>query len=131
MANFSGRDGAASYDGDAIGELRVWSLDLDVELTEDTVKGDTIRTYKPDLPVGRFTLEAWLDHANPGQAGFIADVHARNETPKEVILTVATGKTFTFNALQVNYRTSSPEGNSLVALSLQGTLTSIPVVGWA
>jgi hypothetical protein len=120
----------------AIGELRVWSLDLDVELTEDTVKGDTVRTYKPDIPAGRGTVECWLDYGDTAQAALIDDINAGNQ-PEVTAELFATGadpgppaKKFAVSALAVNYRVNSPEGNARVSLTFGLTLTSIPAVTW-
>jgi len=132
MANYGGRNGAATYNGQSIGELISWEFSYEGELIEDTVKGDSLRTYVPDLPTGRCTLVAFLDRASTGQDAMMDDVEAGlNNTARAVVLTVASGKTFSFSAYVTGYVTGSPEGGERDRVTFTLALTTAVTPAWA
>ncbi len=135
MSNFSGRDGAASYAAVTVGELRSWSLDgVEVETIEDTVKGDAARTHKVGLgDGGTATLTAFLDYVT-AQQDIIDHINTPTGIPSggvAIVLTVDTGKTFSFNAMPTTYTTTSPEGSGLVEATFTLKVTGAISMAWA
>ena len=45
MATKSGKDGLVKVSSNTVAEVRNWTLDLSADTIEDTVMGDTARTY--------------------------------------------------------------------------------------
>jgi hypothetical protein len=132
MATFRGQDGSATYNAVSIGELRSWEMTgNEVELIDDTVKGDTSRTYKGGLVApGSAVLNCWLDYVT-GQQDVIDFINAGTSTAQSLVLTVDSGKTFTANAICQSYSVNSPEGSSVVDLTLNFQLSGDITVAWA
>ena len=49
MATFKGSDGVVKAGGNAIAEIRTFSVEQTADTIEDTKMGDTARTYKSSL----------------------------------------------------------------------------------
>ncbi len=69
MANQRGQDGSVTIGAIALDELRTWSLDgVALEIIDDTVKGDTHRTFKGGIgDGGSISLSCWLDYTTAQQ----------------------------------------------------------------
>jgi len=72
MANHTGKDGIVKIGANAIGEMRSWSYSVSGETIEDTVMGDTARTYKPGLTTWSGSAEAFWDEADTAQTAITA-----------------------------------------------------------
>jgi hypothetical protein len=132
MATYRGQDGSATYSAISIDELRSWELTgSEIELIDDTVKGDTTRTYKGGLvEPGTATLTGYLDYVT-GQQDVIDFINAGTATAASLVLTVDTGKTFTANAICQSYSVNSPEGSSVVEVTFNFKLSGAITPAWA
>lgn len=134
MANYRGMDGSATVATNAIGELRDWALDgVTIETIEDTVKGDKHKTYLGGLgDGGTARLTGWLDGADAGQTVVIGYFAAA--TPQSaavaVVLTVSTGKTFSFNGVPQTMGLGSPE-NGLCPVTFTFKVSGAVTKAWA
>ena len=72
MANHTGKDGLVKIGSDTLGELRTWSYSVSGEVIEDSVMGDTARTYKPGLTTWSGSAEAFWDEADTAQTALTA-----------------------------------------------------------
>jgi len=72
MANHVGKDGLVKIGSDTLGELRTWSYQVSGEVIEDSVMGDTARTYKAGLTTWSGTAEAFWDEADTAQGNLTA-----------------------------------------------------------
>lgn len=61
MATFKGSDGIVKAGGNAIGEIRSFSIDETADTIEDTKMGDSARTYKASLTSFTASIEAMFD----------------------------------------------------------------------
>ena len=135
MSNFRGQDGSATVAGTAIGELRDWALDgVAIETIDDTVKGDKHRTFLGGLADGGTArLTGWLDGGDAGQAIVIGYFAAA--TPQSaavtVVLTVNTGKTYTFSAVPTSWSTGSPEGTAACPVTFSFKVSGAVTQAWA
>jgi hypothetical protein len=132
VATYRGQDGSVTFNAVSIGEVRSWTLNgSEIELIEDTVKGDTTKTYKGGLvESGTATVVCWLDYVT-GQQDVIDYVIAGTDTAYSLVLLVESGKSFTGNALCQSYSVTSPEGSSVVEVTLNFKYTAAISVAWA
>jgi hypothetical protein len=112
--------------------VRSWTLNAsEVEMIDDTVKGDTSRTFKGGLvSPGTATVVCWLDYVT-GQQDVIDYITAGTSTGYSLVLTVDTGKTFTADAISQGFTVSSPEGSSIVEVTYTFQLSGDITVAWA
>jgi hypothetical protein len=134
MANFRGQDGSATVASVSIGELRSWSLDgVTIDTIEDTVKGDLHKTYLGGLgDGGSCSFTCYLDYVT-GQQDLVDYFAAATPQSAAVamVLTVDTGKTFSFNAVPQTFSTNSPEGSALVEATFNLKVSGAITVAWA
>ncbi len=132
MANQRGQDGSATVGAVAIDELRSWSMDgVALEIIDDTVKGDTHRTFKGGIgDGGSMSLSCWLDYTT-AQQDIIDLINAGTGDAVAFVLLAATGKTFTGNAVPQSYSISSPEGSALTEITLNLKVTGAVGVSWS
>ena len=132
MATYRGQDGSVTWGSSSISECRSWAINSPtLDTIEDTVKGDTAKTYKTGLlDPGTATVECYLDYTT-GQQDVIDDINAGTGTEASLVLTVDTGKTFTVDAIPLSYSVSSPEGASIVPATFEFRLSGTIVVAWA
>jgi hypothetical protein len=134
MANYRGQDGSATVATNAVGELKAWALDgVTIETIEDTVKGDKHKTYLGGLgDGGSASLTCQLDGADAGQAAIIGYFAAA--TPQSaavaVVLTVNTGKTFSFSAVPTSMSVGSPEGSSIDTATFNFKVSGAVTMAW-
>ena len=116
----------------ALDELRSWSLDgVAIETIDDTVKGDTHRTFKGGIGDGGTTsFSCWIDYTT-AQQDVIDLINAGTGAAVAFVLLVEAGKTFTGNAVPVSYAISSPEGSALSEITITMKVSGAVGVTWA
>ena len=67
MATFSGSAGVVKAGGNAIGEIRSFSVEQSGDVIEDTKMGDSARTFKPSLTQFTASVEALFDDTDTTQ----------------------------------------------------------------
>lgn len=67
MATFSGSAGVVKAGGNAIGEIRSFSVEQSSDVIEDTKMGDSARTFKPSLTQFTASVEALFDDTDTAQ----------------------------------------------------------------
>lgn len=132
MATYRGQDGSVTFGSSSVAECRSWTINsATLDQIEDTVKGDTAKTFKTGLlDPGTATIECYLDYTT-GQQDIIDDINAGTGAEASLVLTVDTGKTFTVDAIPLSYSVSSPEGASIVPVTFEMKLSGTIVVAWA
>jgi len=101
MATFSGSAGVVKAGGNAIGEIRSFTVDQTGDTVEDTAMGDTTRSFKATLSTFTASIDALFDENDTAQ----------------IAMTIGTELAFLFH----------PEGSGSGAyqLSGQGIITGI------
>ena len=61
MATFKGSDGVVKAGGNAIAEIRSFSVEQTADTIEDTKMGDAARTYKSSLTSFTASIDALFD----------------------------------------------------------------------
>jgi hypothetical protein len=61
MATFKGSEGVVKVGGNAIAEIRSFSIEESADTIEDTAMGDTSRTYKSSLKSFTASIDALFD----------------------------------------------------------------------
>ncbi len=132
MSTFRGQDGSVTWQASSVSECRSWSINsAQLDEIEDTVKGDTSKTFKTGLlDPGTSTVTCYLDYVT-GQQDVIDDINAGTGTSASLVLLVDTGKTFTVNAIPLSYSVESPEGASIVPVTFTFRNSGTIVVAWA
>ena len=132
MANQRGQDGSAKIGAISFDELRSWSLDgVSLEMIDDTVKGDTHRTFKGGIgDGGTLTLTAWIDYTT-AQQDVIDLINAGTGAEVAFVLLAAAGKTFTGNAVPQSYSIESPEGSAVSTFTYTAKVSGAVGVTWA
>jgi hypothetical protein len=67
MATFSGSAGVVKAGGNAIGEIKSFSVEQSSDVIEDTKMGDSARTFKPSLTQFTASVEALFDDTDTTQ----------------------------------------------------------------
>ena len=67
MATFSGSAGVVKAGGNAIGEIRSFTVDQTAATVEDTAMGDTTRSYKATLNTFTASIDALFDDTDTAQ----------------------------------------------------------------
>ena len=67
MATFSGSAGVVKAGGNAIGEIRSFTVDQTGDTVEDTSMGDAARTYKATLNTFTASVDALFDDTDTAQ----------------------------------------------------------------
>ena len=123
-------DAAVTFASNSVAEIRSWSLTTALEIIDDTVKGDTHKTFLGGLATWEGTATAWLDYDDTEQAELIDAI--ANDPPDGAIaglmFQVASGKTWYGGAEIQNFRTESQEGSAVtpVTFDFQGTGQVLP-----
>lgn len=133
MATYRGQDGSVTWNSSTILECRSWVINsAQLDTIEDTVKGDTSKTFKTGLlDPGTASVSVYLDYAGTGQGAIIDDIVAGTGTSASLVLVVDTGKNFTVNGIPVSFNASSPEGSSIVETTFEFRLSGAIAVNWA
>ena len=121
---------AVTFASNSVAEIRTWELASELEMIDDTVKGDTHRTFKGGLAKWNGTATALLDYLDTEQASLIDEI--ANDPPDGTIaglmFQIASGKTWYGAGELSNFRAESPEGTALVPVSFdfQGSGQVLP-----
>ncbi len=67
MATLVGKDGVVKIGSNAIGEIRSYSIEQTMDVIEDSVIGDTDRTYTSGLKSFSGSMDVFFDDTNTGQ----------------------------------------------------------------
>jgi len=67
MATFSGSAGVVKAGGNAIGEIRSFTVDQTGDTVEDTAMGDTTRSFKATLSTFTASVDALFDDSDTAQ----------------------------------------------------------------
>lgn len=120
-----------TFTSNSVAELTSWSIDeAAAEMIEDTVKGDTYRTYKFGYVNWRGSASARLDYGDTKQAALIDMIASGSPdgTIATLAFVVAEGavgelKMLYGAAYLTNFSVTSPEGSSIVdvTFNFQGT----------
>jgi len=133
MATYRGQDGSVTWNSSTIAECRSWVLNSSqLDTIEDTVKGDTSKTFKTGLlDPGTASVTVYLDYAATGQGAIIDDIVAGTGTAATLVLVVDTGKNFTVSGIPTSFNAASPEGSSIVESTIEFRLSGAISVNWA
>lgn len=133
MATYRGQDGSVSWNSSVVAECRSWVLNSSqLDTIEDTVKGDTSKTFKTGLlDPGTASVTVYLDYAGAGQGAIIDDIIAGTGTAATLLLIVDTGKEFSVSGIPVGFNSASPEGSSIVEATIEFRLSGAISVNWA
>jgi hypothetical protein len=71
MPRYTGNDGYISVDGDAVGNLKGWSLEITGDEIDVAAMGDTARVRLPGKPNVSGSISVWFDDADAGQANLV------------------------------------------------------------
>lgn len=124
-----GNNVTVTFNSNSIGELTRWSIDsVEQELIEDTVKGDTTKTYKGGYVNWNGSAAARLDYGDTKQAELI-DMLASGSpdgtiaTLMFVVEDVTLGdlKHLYGSAYLTSFSITSPEGSSIVEVTFAFT----------
>jgi hypothetical protein len=124
MATFTGVAGLVHWDGDSIGEMTSFSLDVNQEPVEDTVISDTTRSYQAGILNWSGTAEVFWSDDDTGQVAMWTEL--LTPVAKEMIFFPEGASTgdikWTGNALITSHSLTSST-NSMVSMSIsfQGT----------
>ena len=69
MATFQGKDGVIEVGGNAVAEIRSYSIDETMDTIEDTAMGDTARTYKVGLKSFSGSADVYFDDTDTSGQG--------------------------------------------------------------
>ena len=124
MATFTGVAGLVHWDGDSIGEITSFSLDVNQEPVEDTVISDTARSYQVGILNWSGTAEVFWSDVDSAQVAMWTEL--LTPVAKEMIFFPEGSTTgdikWTGNAIITSHSLTSST-NSMVSLSIsyQGT----------
>tara|TARA_R100001594_G_scaffold135056_1_gene176544 strand:- start:503 stop:901 length:399 start_codon:yes stop_codon:yes gene_type:complete len=124
MATFTGVAGLVHWDGDSIGEMTSFSLDVNQEPVEDTVISDTTRSYQAGILNWSGTAEVFWSDVDSAQVAMWTEL--LTPVAKEMIFFPEGASTgdikWTGNALITSHSLTSST-NSMVSMSIsfQGT----------
>ena len=64
MANHTGSEGTVKIAANVIAEIRNWSIDESGDTIEDTIMGESARTFKAGLTTWTGSLDCWWDETD-------------------------------------------------------------------
>lgn len=132
MTTYRGQDTDISYNAHDIAEVVSINLSgIDTDLIEDTIKGDSFKSYKGGLvDGGEISVSCRLDQDATGQSAIVTDANAGLGTSRHVIVTIDTGKTIAQDVVALGYSIDSPEGSSIVGVTYRMKIISTVSVAW-
>jgi hypothetical protein len=120
MANHRGSDGTVHVGTDAVAEIRSWSLESTADTIEDSVMGDSARTYQVGLASWSASVDCYWDDDDTAQTALTAGASVSLTLYPEG--TAAGGTKYTGTALVTSVSTSSSfDGMLEVSFSATGT----------
>jgi len=121
---------AVTFASNSVGEIRQWRLEASLDIIEDTVKGDSHKTYKGGLAMWRGSATAWLDYDDTQQAALIDEIASDppDGTIAGLLLEIASGKQWYGAGELSNFNIESPEGSIIVPVTFdfQGSGQALP-----
>lgn len=120
MATHTGSEGTIKIGSDTVGEIRSYSISETADTIEDTVMGDSSRTYKTGLKSFSGSVDVFWDETDAGQTALtVGSSVTFNVYPEGA----TTGdKYFTGTALVTGLTVNgSSDGMVEASLTLQGT----------
>ncbi len=125
-------DAAVSFADNRMAEVKSWTVDqAGFEMIEDTVKGDTHKTYRGGLNTFTGSAAAWLDYLDTQQAALIDAI--ANDPPDgaiaSLILEVAPSRFFYGGVVLASFVSASPD-NGLVPVGFTFQGTGQVLVSW-
>lgn len=120
MATHTGSEGTIKVGSDTVGEIRSYSISETADTIEDTVMGDSSRTYKTGLKSFSGSVDVFWDETDAGQTALsVGSSVTFNVYPEGA----TTGdKYFTGTALVTGLTVNgSSDGMVEASLTLQGT----------
>jgi hypothetical protein len=130
MANFANDLGSIEVGSQAVGEVLAYSWDgADVGVIEDTIKGETVRTFKSGrVDLGTFTITAQFDYGDTnGQKVLLDDVIAGTGTSLTVDLISDTGKEINLTGFATGVSVENAEGEGIQQATYVGKVTAASV----
>ena len=119
MANHKGSDGTVHVGSDAIGEIRSWSLESTADTIEDSVMGDSARTYQVGLASWSASVDCYWDDDSTAQDALTAGASVSLTLYPEG---TSAGTKYSGTALVTSVSTSSSfDGMLEVSFSATGT----------
>ncbi len=132
MATFRGTDGSATWAAAAVANLKTWEITTNLAVIDTSVKGSAFQTVVGGQVSGTAKLTCLLD-AVTGQLALLTNIMQATPTtaPAALVLTAATGKTYTVQALFTGSTVSSPDINGLCTADFNFTLSGQVTQAWA
>tara|TARA_R100000664_G_C2735843_1_gene125318 strand:- start:875 stop:1258 length:384 start_codon:yes stop_codon:yes gene_type:complete len=119
MANHKGSDGTVHVGTDAVAEIRSWSLESTADTIEDSVMGDSARTYQVGLASWSASVDCYWDDDDTAQTALTAGASVSLTLYPEG---TSAGTKYTGTALVTSVSTSSSfDGMLEVSFSCTGT----------
>ena len=72
MANHKGSDGTVHVGTDAVAEIRSWSLESTADTIEDSLMGDSARTYQVGLASWSASVDCYWDDDDTAQTAILS-----------------------------------------------------------
>lgn len=111
-------------------EVTTWNMAAELQQIDDTVKGDTHRSYKGGLGVWEGSAGAWLDYTDSKQAAIIDAIASQtpNGSLGEIILQSDDDKMFRGDVVVDNFNVQSQPDSTVVGVgfSFRGTGQVVP-----
>lgn len=121
MANHKGSEGTVHVGTSAIAEVRSYSISETADTVEDTVMGDSARTYKPSLKSFSGSVDVYWDEADTN--GQVALAVGSEVTIKFYPEGASTGDTYLYGSAIVTGKTVNGSFDGMVeaSITIQGT----------
>lgn len=121
MANHKGSEGTVHVGTSAIAEVRSYSISETADTVEDTVMGDSARTYKPSLKSFSGSVDVYWDEADTD--GQVALAVGSEVTIKFYPEGASTGDTYLYGSAIVTGKTVNGSFDGMVeaSITIQGT----------
>lgn len=97
MATYTGTTGSLTYNASTVAQVTGWTLNVNMPVVDDTAIGEKWAGKKATVPEGSGQLQVVYDYGT-GQKEVVDDTVSATPTltGATCVLTVDTGKTFTF-----------------------------------
>lgn len=121
MANHKGSEGTVHVGTSAIAEVRSYSISETADTVEDTVMGDSARTYKPSLKSFSGSVDVYWDESDTD--GQVALAVGSEVTIKFYPEGASTGDTYLYGSAIVTGKTVNGSFDGMVeaSITIQGT----------
>lgn len=128
MASYRGQDGVVKIGGNAVGEVKEFTVDEVAEVIDVTAKGDTARKKKAGHTSWSGSMTCNLDHGNAPQEAVKTALGAGTDVALVLAPAGVAVKTLNGNAVVTGRKITSPEGSAVTTLEVtfegNGALTA-------